>query len=47
MTFKNMREYTHEEFVELILKLSEKQLLELSSKCGGIQFYLEWLLMKE
>ena len=35
MTFKNMREYTHEEFVELILKLSEKQLLELSSKCGG------------
>ena len=35
MKYKNMREYTHEEFVELILKLSEKQLLELSSKCGG------------
>ena len=30
-----MREYTHEEFVNLILDLSEDQLLEFSSKYGG------------
>ena len=30
-----MREYTHEEFVNLILNLSEDQLLEFSSKYGG------------
>ncbi len=35
MTFKKMREYTHEEFVNLILGLNEKQLLELSAKYGG------------
>lgn len=35
MDFKKMREYTHEEFVDLILKLNEEQLLELSSKYGG------------
>lgn len=35
MDYKNMRDYTHEEFVNLILNLNEKQLLELSSKCGG------------
>ena len=33
--FKKMREYTHEEFVNLVLDLSEEELLELSSKYGG------------
>ena len=35
MKYKNMREYTHEEFVNLILSLNEEQLLELSAKYGG------------
>ena len=35
MNFKEMREYSHEEFVNLILSLNEEQLLELSSKHGG------------
>jgi len=35
MGFKKMREYTHEEFVNLILSLNEQQLLELSAKYGG------------
>ena len=35
MDFKKMREYTHEEFVNLILSLNEQQLLELSAKYGG------------
>ena len=35
MDFKKMREYTHEEFVELIKKLSEDELLELSANYGG------------
>ena len=35
MEYKNMREYSHEEFVDLILSLSEEELLELSSKHGG------------
>ena len=30
-----MREYSHEEFVDLILSLSEEELLELSAKHGG------------
>ena len=30
-----MREYTHEEFVKLIMSLDEEQLLELSAKYGG------------
>lgn len=33
--FKKMREYTHEEFVNLILSLSEEELLELSANYGG------------
>lgn len=33
--YKNMREYSHEEFVELVEKLSEEQLLELSANYGG------------
>ena len=35
MEYKKMREYTHEEFVNLILSLDEEQLLELSAKYGG------------
>ena len=35
MEYKKMREYTHEEFVNLILSLNEEQLLELSARCGG------------
>lgn len=35
MNFKNMREYTHEEFVNLVSSLDEQQLLELSVKYGG------------
>ena len=35
MEYKKMREYTHEEFVNLILSLDEEQLLELSANYGG------------
>ena len=35
MKFKKMREYTHEEFVNLVLSLSEEELLELSKNYGG------------
>lgn len=35
MEYKKMREYTHDEFVNLILSLNEEQLLELSAKYGG------------
>ena len=35
MKFKHMREYTHEEFVNLVSSLTEDELLELSSKYGG------------
>lgn len=35
MKYKNMREYTHEEFVELVMSLNEEELLELSSNYGG------------
>ena len=35
MDFKEMREYSHEEFVNLILSLNEEQLLELSANHGG------------
>ena len=34
MKFKQMREYTHEEFVNLVLSLSEEELLELSKNYG-------------
>ena len=33
--YKKMREYTHEEFVKLIMSLTEEEILELSSKYGG------------
>ena len=35
MKYKKMRDYTHDEFVNLILSLDEKELLELSSNYGG------------
>ena len=35
MNFKKMREYSHEEFVELVQSLSEEELLELVNKFGG------------
>jgi 8-oxo-dGTP pyrophosphatase MutT (NUDIX family) len=35
MKYKRMREYTHEEFVELVSSLSEEELLELSANYGG------------
>ena len=35
MNFKEMREYSHEEFVNIILSLNEEQLLEFSAKHGG------------
>jgi hypothetical protein len=35
MNFKEMREYSHEEFVNIILSLNEEQLLEFSAKYGG------------
>lgn len=35
MQYKKMREYTHEEFVKLIMSLNEEQLLELSANYGG------------
>ena len=33
--YKKMREYSHEEFVKLVMSLSEEELLELSSNYGG------------
>ncbi len=33
--YKKMREYTHEEFVELIMNLSEEELLKYSKNYGG------------
>lgn len=35
MEYKHMREYSHEEFVNLILSMNEEELLELSAKYGG------------
>lgn len=35
MAYKKMREYTHEEFVELVKSLSEEELLKLSANYGG------------
>ena len=35
MSYKQMREYTHEEFVELVKNLTEDELLELSANYGG------------
>ena len=35
MKYKKMREYTHEEFVELVKSLNEEELLNLSANYGG------------
>lgn len=35
MNYKKMRDYTHEEFVKLIMSLDEKKLQEFSAKYGG------------
>ena len=35
MNYKNMKEYTHDEFVNLVTSLKEEELLELSAKNGG------------
>ena len=35
MEYKRMRDYTHEEFVNLVLSLSEEELLYLSANYGG------------
>ena len=35
MKFKRMREYTHEEFVNLVLSLNEEELVNLSKNYGG------------
>ena len=35
MDYKNMREYTHEEFVEIVKSLNEDGLLKLSANYGG------------
>lgn len=35
MKYKKMREYSHEEFINIILNLNEEELIEFSKKCGG------------
>ena len=35
MNYKNMKEYTHDEFIDLVTSLKEEELLELSAKYGG------------
>ena len=35
MEYKKMREYTHEEFVELVQSLNDEELLKLSANYGG------------
>ena len=35
MNYKRMRDYTHEEFVKLVMSLGEEELLELSKRYGG------------
>lgn len=35
MNYKKMRDYTHEEFVELVKSLSDEELLDLSANYGG------------
>ena len=39
MEFKQMREYTHEEFVELVKGLDNEQILDLSANYGGYSVY--------
>ena len=35
MKYKNMREYTHEEFINIISDMDDKQLIEFSKQYGG------------
>lgn len=35
MKYKNMREYSHDEFIDLVLSLTEEELLKFSSNYGG------------
>ena len=35
MKYKKMREYSHEEFISIILNLNEEELIEFSKKYGG------------
>lgn len=35
MKYKKMREYSHEEFINIILNLNEEELIEFSKKYGG------------
>lgn len=35
MEYKKMREYSHEEFINIILNLNEEELIEFSKKYGG------------
>ncbi len=35
MEYKKMREYSHEEFINIVLNLNEKELIEFSKKYGG------------
>lgn len=44
MEFKRMRDYTHEEFVELVEGLNEEQVLELSSTQGGYPVFFRMSL---
>ena len=47
MDYKRMREYTHEEFVELVKSLSEEELLKLSANYGGYPVLFRMALDKE
>ena len=47
MGFKKMREYSHEEFVELVKSLDEESLLELSKNYGGYPVLFRMALDKE
>ena len=40
MKYKNIREYTHEEFIEIVSSLSEEEFLEFASEYGGGPIYL-------
>lgn len=43
-TYKKMREYTHEEFVEIVSKLSEEEILEFSKNNGGYPVFFRMSL---
>lgn len=47
MSFKRMRDYSHEEFVDLVKTLSEEKLLELSANYGGYPVLFRMALDEE